>query len=64
MAIVSKPDGQMYPVQYSDDQSNVQNVRGSSRKMFPKKEDRTRDDAAAVAKAGSTGGDVQAYSNQ
>ena len=32
--------------------------------MFPKKDDRTREDATAVAKAGSTGGDVQAYSNQ
>ena len=66
MAIVSKPDGQnvtLYNIP-DDELAKYAMSAEDAGKMFPKKEGRTRDDAAAVAKAGSAGGDVQAYSNQ
>lgn len=66
MAIVSKPDGQnvtLYDIPDAELAKYAMSAEAAA-KMFPKKEDRTRADATAVAKAGSTGGDVQAYSNQ
>lgn len=66
MAIVSRPDGEKVTL-YDIPDSELEKYAISPEKageMFPKKENRSRSDAAAVAKAGSTGGDVQAYSNQ
>ena len=66
MAIVSKPDGDRVTLYDIPDSALEQYKIPSDRlsEMFPQKQDRSRDDAQAVAKAGSQGGDVQAYSNQ
>lgn len=66
MAIVSKPEGDKVTL-YDIPDSELQKYAVAPEKaaeMFPKKENRSREDATAVAKAGSQGGDVQAYSNQ
>lgn len=66
MAIVSKSDADKVTL-YDIPDSELQKYAIDPQKaaeMFPKKENRSRSDAAAVAKAGSQGGDVQAYSNQ
>jgi hypothetical protein len=67
MAIVSKPDKENNVSLYDVPDGELEKYKIPNDKlaeMFPKKENRSKDDAQAVAKAGSQGGDVQAYSNQ
>ncbi|HMF57373.1 MAG TPA: hypothetical protein VK619_13605 [Pyrinomonadaceae bacterium] len=66
MAIVSRPDGDRVTLYDVPDSALEQYKIPADRlsEMFPQKQDRSRDDAQAVAKAGSQSGDVQAYSNQ
>lgn len=67
MAIVSRPDRDNNVILYDIPDADLEKYRIAPEKlatMFPKKENRSKDEAVAVAKAASTGGDVQAYSNQ
>ncbi len=67
MALVSRTDSNNKVVLYDVPESELERYRIPAEKlaqMFPRKESRSREDALAVASAGSQGDEVQAYSNQ
>lgn len=67
MAIVSRPGEDNNVTLYDIPETELEKYRISADKlarMFPVKENPTRDDAVAIASAGASGGDVEAYSGQ
>ena len=67
MAVVSRPDKENNVTLYDVPDAELEKYKLAPEKaaqMFPKKENKTRADAVAVAKAGTGAGDVHGYSNQ